>query len=65
LIAERLDAQLVRQVEEALDSGYPLAGEGFKADLAARLGRKMEPGRPGRPEKKKRDECASLPENGL
>jgi putative transposase len=66
LIAEKLDPELIRQVEEAADSGYPLASEAFKTDLAARLGRKMEPGRPGRrPEKIKRDESPSLPEIGL
>jgi hypothetical protein len=65
LIAEKLDAKLVRQIEEAVDSGYPLASESFKAALAARLGRKTEPGRPGRPEKKKRDESRGLAEIGL
>jgi putative transposase len=65
LIAEKLDPELVRQIEEAAESGYPLASEAFKTDLAARLGRKTEPGRPGRPEKKTRDESPSLPEIGL
>ena len=61
LIAEKLDPELVRQIEEAADSGYPLASEVFKTDLTARLGRKTEPGRPGRPEKKKkRDELPGL-----
>jgi putative transposase len=65
LIAEKLDPELIRQIEEAADSGYPLASEAFKADLAARLGRKMEPGRPGRPEKKRRDTSPGLSEIGL
>jgi putative transposase len=65
LIAEKLDPKLIRQIEDAIDSGYPLASEAFKAHLEARLGRKTEPGRPGRPEKKKRDDSPGLPEIGL
>lgn len=48
LVAEKLDPELVRQIEEAAESGYPLASEAFKTDLKIRLGRKTEPGRPGR-----------------
>ena len=49
LVHKPLEADLVRQIRESRDSGYPLASDPFKAALAARLGRKMEPGRPGRP----------------
>ncbi|HEU4925135.1 MAG TPA: transposase [Burkholderiales bacterium] len=65
LIAEKLDPELIRQIDEAANSGYPLASEAFKAHLAARLGQKTEPGRPGRPERTKRDELLGLPEIGL
>lgn len=65
LVAEKLNPELVRQIEEAAESGYPLASDTFKADLTARLGWKTEPGRPGRPVKKKRDESPGLPEIGL
>jgi len=65
LVADGLESALVRQIREAEDSGYPLASEAFKADLAARLGRKTEPGRPGRPEKQASAEPADRPEIGL
>jgi putative transposase len=65
LIAEKLDSMLLRQIEEAAESGYPLASDAFKADLAAPLGLKTEPGRPGRPGKKRPDESPGLPEIGL
>jgi putative transposase len=66
LIAEKLDPILLRQIEEAAESGYPLASDAFKADLAARLGLKTAPGRPGRPEKStQRDDQPDLPEIGL
>jgi putative transposase len=65
LIAEKLEPDLVRQIDEAADNGYPLASEAFKADLAARLGRKTEPGRPGRRGKQEPDQAAGYPEIGL
>lgn len=49
LLHQPLEADLVRQIRESRDSGYPLASDRFKAALATRLGRKTEPGRPGRP----------------
>lgn len=65
LVNEPLDADLERQIRESRDTGYPLASDAFKAALAARLGRRTEPGRPGRPDKKTDDEPPGLPEIGL
>jgi putative transposase len=65
MVNEPLDADLVRQIRESRDSGYPLASDRFKAELAARLGRKMEPGRPGRPERRAKNVPPGLPEIGL
>jgi putative transposase len=65
LVASGIEPSLLRQIREAEDTGYPLASEGFKADLGARLGLKTEPGRPGRPGKKAREEPPGLGEIGL
>jgi putative transposase len=52
LVSQALDADLVREIRESRDTGYPLASESFKSNLGERLGRKTGPGRPGRPEKR-------------
>jgi putative transposase len=65
LVHKPLEADLVRQIRESRDSGYPLASDRFKVALATRLGRKMEPGRPGRPGKQAENEPSSSPEIGL
>ena len=65
LVGTGIEPSLLREIREAEDTGYPLASEVFKADLAARLGLKTEPGRPGRPVKKAREEPPGLGEIGL
>lgn len=65
LVADGIEPSLLREIREAEDKGYPLASEAFKADLAARVGLKTEPGRPGRPGKKEREEPPGLGEIGL
>jgi putative transposase len=65
MVEDRMDASLVEKIEDAANTGYPLATEAFKARLAASLGRKTEPGRPGRPGKQGKEEPAGLPEIGL
>lgn len=65
MVCEPLQQDLVRQIGESRDTGYPLASDRFKAELTARLGRRTEPGRPGRPEKQTGDEPLGLPEIGL
>lgn len=65
MVQEQMEASLKAKIEEAFASGYPLASEAFKADLAARVGVKTEPGRPGRPRKQAAEEPPGLPEIGL
>lgn len=49
LVGDGIEPALAEQIREAVNTGYPLAGDAFKAALAVRLGRKTQPGRPGRP----------------
>ena len=65
LVASGIEPSLLREIREAEDTGYPLASAAFKADLAARLGLKTEPGQAGRPGKKEREEPPGLGEIGL
>jgi putative transposase len=65
LVADGIEPSLLREIREAEDTGYPLASEAFKADLAERLGLKTEPGRPGRPGKKEGEAPPGLAEIGL
>ena len=65
MVRQPLEGDLVRQIRECRDSGYPLASDRFKNALATRLGRKIEPGRPGRPGKQAENEPSSSPEIGL
>ncbi len=65
LVQESVEEELVRQIRESRDTGYPLASDAFKAGLAARLGRRTEPGKAGRPEKKTDSEPPGSPEIGL
>jgi len=52
LFADGLSDDLLRDIREATNGGYPLATSSFKDEVAARTGRKMVPGKPGRPAKK-------------
>ena len=65
LVQEPVEQELVRQIRACRDSGYPLASDAFRGALAARLGRKTEPGRPGRPAKQLVEDPAGLEEIGL
>ena len=65
LVEEELEGSLLERIREATSTGYPLASDAFKAKLTAALGRKTEPGRPGRPEKQSLDDASGLPEIGL
>ena len=49
LVADGIEKSLLQEITQAESTGYPLASEAFKADLAARMGRKTAPGKPGRP----------------
>ena len=65
MVQESVEQELIRQIRESRDTGYPLASNAFKAGLAARLGRRTEPGKAGRPEKKTQGEPPGSPEIGL
>ncbi|HWM44895.1 MAG TPA: transposase [Burkholderiales bacterium] len=65
LVEEELEQSMLESIREAMRTGYPLASDAFKAKLGAELGRKTEPGRPGRPEKQRRNDPPGLPEIGL
>jgi putative transposase len=62
LLSRPLDADLVREIRESRDTGYPLASESFKSELAERLGRRTEAGRAGRPEKRLEKKSGSDPD---
>ena len=48
MLADNLDASVLRAIREATSGGYPLSSEDFKASLVAPLARKLNRGRPGR-----------------
>lgn len=64
MLSDALEPDLVREIRESRDTGYPLASEAFKSELGA-LGRKTEPGKAGRPRKPRREEPSESPEIGL
>jgi putative transposase len=51
LIKEAVEPALLVQIREATNGGYPLATEPFKSELGAVTGRRIGPGRAGRPVK--------------
>ena len=58
LFAEALDPRLVDSIRDATSSGLPLVTEILRRSLAARLGRKLERGRPGpRPKSGSEPDC--------
>jgi putative transposase len=65
LVDEKIDPSLVREIEEAERTGYPLASDAFKAELGAQLGRRTDPGQPGRPEKREDEQPDGQLEIGL
>lgn len=65
IVHEALESGLVREIRESWNSGYPLASDTFKSEIATQLGRKAEPGRPGRPQRRPETEPPGLPEIGL
>jgi putative transposase len=52
LFLDVLSADLLRDIREATNGGYPLAAASFKKEVMAMTGRKVTPGKPGRPGKK-------------
>jgi putative transposase len=51
LFSEGLDPLAIRSIRDATFTGLPLASEALKRKLALELGRRVEPGRRGRPPK--------------
>jgi putative transposase len=48
LFEDELETGFLSSIRDATNSGFPLVTDSFKSGLAARLGRRLEPGRPGR-----------------
>ena len=46
-----LESHMVASIRHTANSGFPLVTESFRCDLELRLGRRLEPGRAGRPGK--------------
>jgi len=57
LFLDALSADLLRDIREATSGGYPLATESFKEEVVAITGRKVAPGKPGRPAKTKKEQA--------
>lgn len=51
LVAESLGATELSAIREATNGGFPLATDSFKSALASSAGRRVAPGRAGRPKK--------------
>ena len=47
LFEQQFDASLQDVIRKATNGGYPLASDAFKTTVLARLGWKIEPGKPG------------------
>jgi putative transposase len=61
LIEGGLDAQSLREIREATIGGYPLATDRFKSALGQASGRRVAPGRAGRPARKAEEGGKSEP----
>ena len=56
LFRTELDPKEVDEIRSAVNGGFALGNERFKAEIAAMLGRRVEPGKSGRPRNPKRIE---------
>ena len=67
LFAEALGEEVVAELRAATNSGWAIGGERFKAQIAAKLRRRVTPLRPGRPPKPadNGDQLDLLPRNPL
>lgn len=59
LFRDALAENLVREIRDSTNSGYPLASEGFKSSVLAPLGYKLAPKPPGPPPRESREEASS------
>lgn len=62
LFSEPLDAAALERIRDATNGDLPLASEAFKGALAVTSGRKMTPGRPGRPKKGGGEKSVDVPD---
>jgi putative transposase len=51
LFGDRLDDAMLAEIRHATNGNYPLGGDRFRRQIEAMLGRRVTPGRPGRPPK--------------
>lgn len=54
LFRSELDSKEIEEIRTAVNGGFALGSERFKAEIAAMLGRRVEPGVSGRPRKNKK-----------
>ena len=65
LFGNALEPSLLENIREATNGGYPLGSEMFKSGVVLPLGRRLKPGRPGRPPKQKDGDGEQTLEIGL
>jgi putative transposase len=62
MVGAGLHEALVAEIRGATNGGYPLASQMFKTDLSKRAGRRLIPGRAGRPRKPQEEESVDVPD---
>ena len=60
LFRSQLDPRLVDEIRSATNGNYALGSEQFQAEVASALGRRVTPGRSGRPRKRKEPQSQDL-----
>jgi putative transposase len=62
IVRTGLQEALVAEIRAATNGGYPLASETFKADFSKQAGRRVVPGRAGRPRKADEEKSVDVPD---
>jgi putative transposase len=52
LVRQRMSPHMVDEIRQATNGNFALGNDRFKGEVEAALGRRVQPGRPGRPRKK-------------
>jgi len=65
LFDQALDAELLREIRESTNAGYPLGSDAFKTAVVAPTGHKLAPDKPGRRARESGDEVQSGSEPDL
>jgi putative transposase len=60
LFRNEIDPGMVDQIRTATNSNYVLGNSQFQAQIAKALGRRVTPGKPGRPRKQEEPESGDL-----